>query len=275
MSSILLETDTLAGIPILACLPAQRDPCPVVFAIPGYGGDRSSLLRLARRLAEAGLACVSFDPLYHGLRADPILHDAARPEMSGIYPPETGLDIYRTFLQVIRQCSLDVQTLLAALAGDARLDLQHAGVTGMSLGAYAAFLAFAEIPALHAAVPVMGIPTFTRRWLDLLDECAWSNPAWAAALEKVEDQTRATTAWVESFDPAEKLLACAPRALLAMNGDMDTDQPTSYTLNWLRAARPAYADSPDRLRWNVYPVAHTFTPEMEQDAVEWLVQNLF
>ena len=274
MPTITLEEKTIQGIPVLLCLPERTAPCPLVFAIPGHGGNRTSLLSLAHRLAQRGLACASFDPLYHGDRAQPILFEAARPELGGIYPPDTGMDMYRVFLQVICQCSLDIQILLSALDGDPRLDTKRAGVTGFSMGGYAAFLAMAELPALRAAVPMMGLPSFTQRWLDLLDECAWTNPAWGAALAAVAEQTRRTSAWVREFDPAEKLRQAAPRALLVMNGDLDCDQPKSYVLNWYREMRPAYAACPDRLRWIVYPVAHTLTAQMEQDAVEWLEMHL-
>jgi predicted esterase len=272
--AVKLESSTAAGIPILACIPDQPRPCPLVFAVPGFGGSKTSLLSLAYRLARRGIACISFDPLYHGDRGDERLLNAADSALGGIYPPETGMDTFRVFLQVIRQCSLDIQTLLAVVSADNRLDVNRTGVTGFSMGAYASYLALAEIPALRAGVAMMGLPVFYRRWQDLLDECALSNPEWAVAMEKVAPQTTQTSAWVRSFDPAARLAAAAPRALLAMNGDMDFDQPKYYVLDWLRSMRPAYADQPENLRWNVYPVAHTLTPHMEQDAVDWFDRHL-
>ena len=192
----------------------------------------------------------------------------------GVYPPDSGLDTFLLFYQVIRQSALDVAALLAHSAGDPRLDVQRAGITGMSMGAYASFLAFAEIPALCAAVPMMGVPTFARRWRDLLHECAWSNPAWAAALEDLAPITAGQTAWVASFDPAERIAAAAPRALLIMSGDFDSDQPKYYVLDWLEPIRTAYQAAPARLRWTVYSVGHTVTPQMEADAVDWFSTHL-
>jgi uncharacterized protein len=271
---IQVETRKIQEVPLITCIPDQAQPCPVVFAIPGHGGSRTSLLPLAYRLAERGLACVSFDPIYHGERADRRLLEAADPALGGIYPPDSGLDVYRVFLQVIRQCSVDIQGLLTSLADDRRLDLTRTGVTGFSMGAYASFLAFAWIPVLRTAVPMLGLPTFARRWQDLLDECAWSNPAWGAAFEPIAEQIRAHTAWVQSFDPARKLIGSPPRPLLVMSGDQDTDQPKFYILDWLRSLRPVYAASSEDLCWNIYPAAHTLTEPMEVDAVEWLVKYL-
>ncbi len=269
-----LESSTVAGIPLLACIPQRAHPCPLVFAVPGFGGTRTSLLSLAFRLAQRGLTCVSFDPLYHGARRDERLDHAADPTFGGIYPPESGMDTYRVFLQVIRQCSLDIKTLLPILSADARLDGTLVGVTGFSMGAYATYLALAENPSLRAGVAMMGLPAFSRRWQDLLDECALSNPAWDAAMRQVAAQTAETSAWIRSFDPADRLAKSSLPALLAMNGDMDFDQPKYYVLDWLRSVRPAYAACPENLRWNVYPVAHTLTVQMEQDAVDWFASHL-
>jgi hypothetical protein len=123
-------------------------------------------------------------------------------------------------------------------------------------------------------VPLLGVPAFTRRWLDLLDECAFSNPAWAAALEQVADQTRKNTAFVNAIDPLAKLRSAAPRALLIMNNDFDSDQPKHYAVDCYRELQASYATRPDRLKLAIYPAGHTITPQMERDAVEWFVTNL-
>jgi pimeloyl-ACP methyl ester carboxylesterase len=265
-----IEMRTIEAIPAMMCIPVRSERSPVAFFIPGYWRTKTDGLSLGFQLGQQGVACVSFDPMYHGDRYDP----RVEPAKEGVYLPEMGLDTFLQFLRVIRQSALDVGTLLNHLANDTRFDVHRAGVCGVSMGSYASFLAFAEIPTLLAAVPMMGIPTFARRWLDLLDECAWSNPEWAAVIERAAPQVREHTAYVQSIDPAEALQKIAPRALLAMNGDFDSDQPKHYTLEWLRSVRHTYADYPDRLRWNVYPVGHTVTPQMEQDAVGWFVRHL-
>jgi hypothetical protein len=108
--------------------------------------------------------------------------------------------------------------------------------------------------------------------LDLLDECAWSNSAWASALVDVTAETAHRTEHIRSFDPDEK--KTAPRPLLVMSGDFDSDQPKHYVLDWFRSVRPAYTRQPEYLRWNIYPVGHTMTRLMEADAADWFVQHL-
>lgn len=269
-----LETGVYADIPWQAVVPSANQPCPLVFYVPGFRGSRADGLPLAWALARRGIACISIDPVYHGERVTDTPEKAADPARGGIYPPETGMDMFYCFLQIIRQSSLDIAALLSYFEADSRLDIHRAGVTGFSLGAYAAFLAFTEIPALRAAVPMMGIPTFTNRWLDLLLECALSNSDWANAIHAVQKETAERTAIIREFDPAERLLRVAPRALLIMNGDFDCDQPKHYALQWLQRARPAYQNCSDNLIWKVYPAAHTVTAQMRADAVDWFGTHL-
>ncbi len=271
---ITLETRQVAGIPVLTLVPDDPGPRPVVFFVPGYTGAKESGLSLGYRLARLGFYFVSFDPLLHGERYAPRLDHAHEPAEGGIYPPETGLDTGVTFFHVIHQCALDIRTLIGHLADDLRADTARCGVTGLSMGGYASYLAFADIPELRAAVPMIGIPAFTQRWLDLLDECAFSNRDWAAALRRVEAQTAAHTVFIREIDPAERLRRAVPRALLMMNCDFDTDQPKLYAVRCYRDLEPHYRACPGQLRMMIYPAAHVVTPDMERDAADWFVQHL-
>ncbi|NBD36608.1 MAG: hypothetical protein GVY30_11505, partial [Chloroflexi bacterium] len=196
-----LETLTIQGIPTLTISPEGAKACPVIFFVSGYGGTKESALSLGYRLAQRGFVVISFDAWLHGERYHPRLDHAADPEHGGIYPPEVGLDTGFAFFEVIQRCLADVKTLLAYYADDPRLDLERCGVTGLSMGGYASFLIFANLPQMQAAVPMIGIPSFARRWKDLLDESAYSNPAWAAAIAEHAEETRRRTAFIEQIDP--------------------------------------------------------------------------
>ncbi|MCU0508821.1 MAG: hypothetical protein MUC34_10530 [Anaerolineae bacterium] len=269
LTGLTVEPVQVGEIPVLLALPAGAKRAPVVFVVPGYGATKEVCLPLAYRLANIGMACVSFDPLRHGERYDPLLDRAYEPQLGGLFPQETGLDIYLNFLQCIRQSSLDIARLLAHFAGDPRLDVMRAGVTGHSQGGYASFLALADIPELKAAAPMMGLPDFAQRWQDVLDESAWSNPAWAKAIAQVREQSELRAAFISQINPAPRLLTLPARPLRIMNGDFDTDQPKGYILPWLRELRPVYAAQPEMLDWIVYPVGHVITDQMLDDAADW------
>jgi dienelactone hydrolase len=130
VDDILFETRQVEDIPITACFPAVDAPCPVVFYVPGYSGTKKDGLSINFQLAQQGIACIAFDPLYHGARYDVRLE---RPP-DGVYLPEMGLDIFIQFLQVIRQSALDIQELMTYLSQDSRLNVMRAGVTGISMG---------------------------------------------------------------------------------------------------------------------------------------------
>lgn len=267
--NILLEATIVRHIPVLTFTPTSAQACPLIFFIPGYGGKKESALSLGYQLASRGFFVVSFDPWLHGERYDPRLDHAADPVVGGIYPPETGLDTGALFFQIINHCQADVASLLDHYSGDGRWDGNRCGVTGLSMGGCASYLIFANLPQIQAAVPMIGIPSFTQRWLDILDECTFSNAAWATALAQVHEATAQQIDFIRQIDPVEKLLNATPRALLIMNNDFDTDQPKHYAVNLYRQLLPHYAATPDRLRLNIYPAGHVVTPQMEQDAVEW------
>ncbi len=269
MNALLLETFRVGEIPVLLATPDGAQACPLVFFVPGYGARKEVCLDLAYRLGRRGIACAGFDPVHHGERYDPHLDRAFEPELGGIFPPDTGLDIYLNFLGCIRQSSADIRTLLDHFRSDGRVDVGRAGVTGHSQGGYASFLALADLPDLKAAVPMMGLPTFQQRWQDVVDESSWSNPSWGEAIARVAAEAAARTAWIPGVDPAACLPGLPPRPLLIMNGDFDTDQPKSYVLHWLRSLRPAYASAPEMLGWNVYPLGHVMTDQMLDDAAGW------
>jgi len=106
---------------------------------------------------------------------------------------------------------------------------------------------------------MIGIPQFSQRWHDLLDECAFSNPAWAAALQRLDRQVREHSALIATIDPVERLKQAAPRALMMQNCDFDADQPKLYALSFYRELRAQYITTPEKLRLNIYPAGHTVT----------------
>jgi hypothetical protein len=114
---------------------------------------------------------------------------------------------------------------------------------------------------------------FGRRWRDLLDECAFSNPDWAA-LAQLKQPIREHSSFIAAIDPFAELKQAAPRALLMMNCDFDADQPKLYAVTGYRELRAAYVDQPSQLQLRIYPAGHAVTPEMQRDAVAWFRHHL-
>lgn len=271
---IIIESRTITSIPVLTLLPEDAQGARVIFYIPGYGWGKESGLSLGYRLAQNGLIFVSLDPLFHGERYQKQLDHAADPELGGIYPPETGLDTGRVFFRAIAHCLEDIKTLIEYFADDPRFDTRNCGVTGPSMGGCASFLAFANLPEIKTAVPMIGIPHFSKRWADLLDETSFSNPEWARALSKAERQTREFTDFIREIDPYPKLIALSPKPLLIMNCDFDSDQPKIYSVDLCREMFPNHQADPDQLQLRIYPAGHRVTSEMESDVLDWFLKYL-
>ena len=264
-----IRSDFCGEIPYLTVAPAGAERRPVIAYICGYGGTKEHGLPLGYALAQRGYVFLAFDPPLHGERFDPLLFRAAEPELGGVCPPESGLDVFARFFRSIAASVADLRTLLGALADDPRVDVSRCGVTGISMGGYATYLAFADIPAVQAAAAIVGVPSFLRRWQDVVNECRWSNPAWDAALT-------GAAAWLADaggvHPPHRPGRAPGPgcaRALFLLNGDFDTDQPKHYSIETYGSLRPAYAAAPERLRLGIYPAGHTLTEQMQGDIVEW------
>ena len=269
-----LESPTIHNIPTLIVKPEKTVKCPVIFFIPGYRGKKEHGLSLGYQLAQMGFFFISLDPLFHGERYDPILDNASDPAYGGVYPSEMGMDTGLVMYNVIRQCLDDTRMLIDHFMEDRQADVQHCGVTGLSTGGYASYLIFAELQEIKAAVPMIGLPHFSRRWKDLLDESAYSNPEWADALRKIQPVVAEHTRFIEEIDPYEKLKDAAPKALLMMSCDFDTDQPKLYNIYAYQELLPSYQDAPNNLRLRIYPAGHEVTPQMEEEAVAWFSRHL-
>ena len=92
--TILLDTTNIHDIPVLTLTPGEADRCPLIFFVHGFGGSKETGLSLGYQLAQHGFCFVSFDAWLHGERYDMLLEQAALPERGGIYPPDSGLDIF-------------------------------------------------------------------------------------------------------------------------------------------------------------------------------------
>lgn len=269
MPKTLITTSFVDEIPVLTVSTDDTHRKPVIVHIPGYGGNKEDGIPFGYFAAQMGFLWISFDPLYHGERYNPILDRAFEPEFGGLYPPESGLDIGRVFYQVIHHCLEDVMRILDHFSKDPYADVQSCGVTGHSMGGYATYLLLANMDVVRAGVAMNGVPTFSRRWTDILDESRFSNSDWQKSLNENNEASQSLIQFIRAMDPAEKLKSSFPKALLLMNNDFDTDQPKIYAVDMYRELSPSYASAPDRLKLNIYPGGHKVSNQMMRDALEW------
>lgn len=77
---IALETTIIQNIPVLTLAPSSAQNCPIVFFIPGFGGNKEAGLSIGYQLARRGFFCVAFDPWLHGERYDQRIEHAAQSD---------------------------------------------------------------------------------------------------------------------------------------------------------------------------------------------------
>ncbi|MCZ8520482.1 MULTISPECIES: alpha/beta hydrolase family protein [Paenibacillus] len=259
------------NIPVLEIYPEGVVGAPLVVYFHGYGGRKEDGISLGAMVAEEGLFFLAFDARGHGERAGA----GEEPESpKNVYPAETGLDVWVHMLEIVAAAPADFDRLLEAYRGDPRVRADRAGVIGDSMGGYAAFLLAAAEERVRAAVPVIGLPAFVRRWEDLALETS-TYDRWREAMQAAAPYTEEVTAFLRSIDPAPRLAGFAPKPLLILAGDQDTDQPKSYTLPVYRELTRRYADCPEKMKLSVYDgVPHAVTRTMREEACRWLARHL-
>lgn len=276
MNRITIETEQIAGIPLLTIAPEGARQCPLVFFIHGFTGDKVDGVELGYRLADAGMVCVSVDAAMHGDRRDTRLAQVLDPRHPHVYPIDTGLpglDAAHLVFQIVAQTAEDIGRLITHFASDSRVATERLGVTGASMGGLVTYYLAANYPQITTAVPMISFPNFARGWDDLVLETAATEQA--AALATVAETLQEHTAFVQQLDPMDKLLRFAPKPLLMLLGNTDTNAPKFLTVELYRQLLPLYADHPERLQMRIYAnIDHRTTGDMISDAYQWFRRYL-
>jgi len=275
MKRIILEKDALDGVPVIVCAPEGAGRLPVVFYIHGFGGDKRGGLELAYNLAERGIITISLDAAMHGDRLD---HRVATtwngPQKADIYPFETGIDRYSLIMKIIPETIQDISRLGEFFRQDLRMDMERMGICGTSMGGFIAYCFAAQEPNVKAMATLISFPTLLQRWQDGILEASLQ-PAMAEQMTAAAGETDAKTKEVAAIDPIAGLTSYAPKPLLMVCGDLDTDTHKSYSLRFYEQVQPLYADHPQNLQYKVHNNAvHRVTSAMVNDAVDWFGHQL-
>lgn len=260
-----------AGVQSIVVAPENATAAPVTVLLPGWGLGKESMLGAAYRVAAGGCVAVVPDLWLHGERSEP---GGFTHRVGDVYPPSSRLDEAVLFHRVVAQTVDDVTAVLDALDGDERCDLSRIGVIGYCVGGYAAYSLFARMPRIVAAAAMHAVPTFTRRWIDMVDEACGADPARASAILSQPGATADYTAFVDRIDPAADLAEAGPRALLMLTGSRDTTHPTHYTVEHYRRLVSHWGDHPQRLRLALLDEGHRYSAEAEKLAAAWILAHM-
>jgi hypothetical protein len=275
MTKVIFEELCPAGIPLIFCAPDNPQKLPVVFYIHGFAGDKRGGVEIAYNLALRGIATVSLDAALHGGRLDfRVANTWEGPQKGDLYPFATGLDRFFLIMKIIEDTLEDISKILDSFREDPRLDFERMGISGASMGGFIAYCYAAKNPSVKALVTLISFPSLLQRWQDAVLESSLQLP-YAEQMASLIQETKERTQVVEAIDPLEGLKMFAPKPLLMVCGDLDTDTHKSYSLRFYEQMKPFYEEKPANLQYKVHPGAiHRVTSAMVNDAVDWFAKNL-
>lgn len=223
-------------------LASQAQPLPAALIQHGYGAEKSDLLPLASSLVARGFVALLPDAWGHGERF---------PTSGPSWMTEITADY---FMSVVRHTADDLTDALTFLAQtpDVRPDALVVG--GFSMGAVAALVTGTEDPRVAGIISASGSPL-----TDLLPVRLFGSAPPSAEAEE----------WARAHDAVAHIAEFAPRPLLIQHGEADDMVPVSGSKRLYEAARPYYAEHPDRLTLMLYPHTHLVTEEEIEDSVRW------
>jgi dienelactone hydrolase len=268
VTGIMLEPANPAG------LPAQRRP--VVICLHGTAGNKEECIPLLREFATNGLVGVAIDGRFHGERAAQGSYDNAilRAYRTGHGHPFLYDEVW------------DLMRLIDYLGSRPDVDISRVGLIGYSKGGMEAYLAAAVDTRIRAVVSAIGVESF--RWA--LDNGGWSartdsfKPAIQGAARDAgvwfiragfarQFYDRVAPGIYSEFDGPSMLPLIAPRALMTINGALDSKTPRAGLMECIASAKKAYAaaGASDKARFIIEEnVGHSVTPDAQKNAVDWL-----
>jgi dienelactone hydrolase len=267
---IIIKEGITNGIPTLSIFPNGAEKLPLIFYLHGYGGDKEQALDYRYLLAKAGFYVISFDCHEHGLRHSHLTSNLEQQNrrFNSVYPKDTGIDMYIHMHEVIEQTGRDVELLTDYFSNKKEVDVNRIGVTGFSMGGFAAFYIAANNPSIKVVVPIGGRPSYKKAWDEIILSTS-TYDQWSTEIDGLAEETEERTAFMEKIDPFENMVNFYPKPLLIINGDRDTDQPFLYSLELYRLLKPYYEASPNRLKLSMPFADHKLTVEIEEQACNW------
>jgi len=231
---------SLNNVPLLLCCGGRASSSSVkgtVFLFHGLGVSKEVNEKELMSLAEAGFLAVGVDNVGHGQRR---FADFESRFAAGNCEFEANL------IDAVRETAHEIPALIDGLASEYGINLDHIGVTGISMGGFISYEAVLADRRIKAAVPLIG------------------SPAWSAAAEKGPDKSP------EKFYPV---------AILSQTGGKDTVVPPAAARIFHEELAKYYVKSPERQSYIEFPDSeHFMRPDdwekLWGNTIEWFARFL-
>ena len=215
--------------------------------------ERGPLLGWGRALAKKGYAVLSFSPKGTAVRRGTIDHWEEETKLLAPYGrPQIG---------ILADETVRASLVLGAMDG---VDPARIGLTGMSLGGLASWLAMSMAPWIRTSAAVCGV-------LGTMEQMIHHG--------QIERHSSAIfiPQLLRYFDHPEVVAACiAPRPFMMVAPTEDDDMPREGVEELIRVVEPVYeaAGHPEFFRVHRPPGIHTYRLEYFDWVVEWFEEYL-
>lgn len=269
---IITEETHINNIPVLSIYPEKGKSKPLIIYLHGYGSNKEQGINFGYKMAKSGFFFISFDCIDHGERKNNNFH-YEKTKFESVYPSDSGLDTYIHMHEVIEQTQKDINIIIDNFQENSQINLEKVGLTGFSMGGFATFYNAAYNDSIKVAAPIAGKPLFKKAWKDIVLSTS-TYDRWSDSINNLQVETEKRTEFMEKIDPYSEIFNFAPKPLLIINGDQDTDQPYLYSLELYKKLLPYYKKESEKLKLSMPFVDHRLTAGIINEVCAWFEKYL-
>lgn len=243
----------IQNIPVLTFTDGNRAPKPLVIMSHGFTGKKEDLIPYLKELASMGYYAVGLDNRLHGERDG--------EGFESVFSEGNRLNCFKLF-NAIKENAEDIRTLIEYFVGESEIDITRVGMLGISMGGFTTYRVLCIDKRIKVAVP-------------MISSAVWGD---APADVKIDDSPEAIKAFEvlsKNYSPSNSPNNFYPAAILMQAGGIDGHYNLVKLRGFYNTLNSNYQSMSDRVNLIVHEgVAHTVTPQMWENAKEWLKQYL-
>lgn len=231
-------------------------PGPAIISLHGAGGNKGDIAQeTVEHVTSSGVTLVTIDAYLHGERA---------PAGFDIRDPGTFTTLL--FLEIIQRTAQDLFTVVAYLNDQARIEQDHIGLRGGSMGGYIALAAVGMGLAVRAVLSVAGGADYLQSFPRRIEPDA----AEAPDVGELREHDRL----VRQVDPLYHVDAFPPRPVLLIHGERDHISPIGGDYTLYHALAPHYRTQPQNCLFLTHAGEHGTPESIETFGWSWLEREI-
>lgn len=240
-------------IPVLTYTDGCHLPKPLVIMAHGFTSKKEDLIPFLEDLAREGYFAVGLDNRLHGERED--------GGFASVLSEGSRLNCYKLFY-AIKENAEDIRLIIDYFTGEAQVDINRVGMVGISMGGFTTYKALTIDKRIKVAAPLISSPV-------------WGDAPVGADIDDRPEVINALEELSNKYGPSNTPDNFYPTAILMQAGGIDGHFDLGKLKYFHNLLKSSYQEEADRVKLLVHEgVAHTVTPAMWENAMEWLKKYL-